>query len=123
VLSSEGLVKRNVYTSKGVEYHYFTEALTFNDIHQAALLGPRYSKNDGRFYSFDVIDLFGHRVCVESQRTKDDRPLADSPMRCRKTVGMPAHQIVLLQFAVFLVKIPPKNVYGIIPESLCRSEP
>jgi putative transposase len=63
--------------------------LTFNNIHQADLLGPRYIKNDGRFYSFNVIDLFSHRVYVESQRTKDDRQVAASLMRCWKTVGMP----------------------------------
>jgi putative transposase len=63
--------------------------LTFNNIHQADLFGPRYIKNDGRFYSFNVIDLYSHRVYVESQRTKDDRQVAASLMRCWKTVGMP----------------------------------
>jgi len=52
-------------------------------------LGPRYIKNDGRFYSFNVIDLYSHRVYVESQRSKDDRQVAASLMRCWKTVGMP----------------------------------
>jgi putative transposase len=60
-----------------------------NNIHQADLVGPRYIKNDGRFYSFNVIDLFSHRVYLESQRTKDDRQVAASLMRSWKTVGMP----------------------------------
>jgi hypothetical protein len=33
------------------------EPLGCNNIHQADLLGPRYIKNDGRFYSLHVIGL------------------------------------------------------------------
>jgi hypothetical protein len=35
------------------------------------------------------MDLFSHQVFIESQRTKDDRQVASSLMRCWKTVGMP----------------------------------
>ena len=57
-----GLVKKTPYVPKGVEYPYFTEALTFNNIHQADLMGPRYIKGDGTFYSLNVMDIFSHRV-------------------------------------------------------------
>jgi hypothetical protein len=63
--------------------------LTFNNVHQADLFGPRYIKNDGRFYSFNVIDLYSHQVYIESQRTKDDRQVAASLLRCWKAIGMP----------------------------------
>jgi hypothetical protein len=63
--------------------------LAFNNIHQADLFGPRYIKNDGKFYSLNIIDLYSHRVYLESQRTKDDRQVASSLMRCWKSVGMP----------------------------------
>jgi putative transposase len=49
ILKREGLVKKTLYTPKGVVYPYFTEALGFNNIHQADLLGPRYIKDDGGF--------------------------------------------------------------------------
>jgi hypothetical protein len=74
---------------KGVEYPYFTEALDFNNIHQADLVGPRYIKGDGRFYSLNVMDLFGHRVYIESKRTKQDGQIAASLLRCWKVLGPP----------------------------------
>ena len=53
-------------------------------------MGPRYIKGDGRFYSFNVMDLYSHRVYLEAQRTKADERIASSLMRCWKTVGIPA---------------------------------
>jgi len=36
-----------------------------------------------------VIDVFTHQVYIESQRSKEDRQIACSLMRCWKAVGMP----------------------------------
>jgi len=36
-----------------------------------------------------VVDVFSHRVYIESQRTKEDRQVAGSLMRCWKTLGLP----------------------------------
>jgi hypothetical protein len=36
-----------------------------------------------------VIDIFSHRVYIESQRTKADRPLAQSLLRSWKAIGPP----------------------------------
>jgi hypothetical protein len=72
-----------------VEYPYFTQALDFNNIHQADLLGPRYIKGDGRFYSLNVMDLYSHRVFLHPQRTKHDQGVAWGLIRCWKTMGMP----------------------------------
>jgi hypothetical protein len=63
--------------------------LGYNNIHQADLLGPRYIKNDGRFYSFHIIDLYSHRVFIQSLRHKDDATMAQSLIRCWKTMGIP----------------------------------
>jgi len=35
------------------------------------------------------MDLFSHRVYIESQRTKEDKPIAASLMRCWKALGIP----------------------------------
>jgi len=78
VLKREGLVKKPSYVPKGVAYPYFTEALEINNIHQVDLVGPRYIKGDGRFYSLNVVDLFSHQVYLEPQRTKADEPVASS---------------------------------------------
>ena len=74
---------------KGVEYPYFTEALDINNIHQADLVGPRYIKGDGRFYSLNVMDRFSHRIYIESQRTKQDKQIAASLLRSWKVLGPP----------------------------------
>ena len=52
-------------------------------------MGPRYIKGDGRFYSFNVMDLATHQVYIESQRSQEDRQIASSLMRCWKAMGMP----------------------------------
>lgn len=35
------------------------------------------------------MDLFSHRVYIESQRTKEDRQVASSLLRCWKAIGLP----------------------------------
>ena len=52
-------------------------------------MGPRYIKNDGKFYSFNVMDLYSHRVYIESQRTKQNQQVVASLMRCWKAMGIP----------------------------------
>lgn len=53
------------------------------------MVGPRYIKGDGRFYSLNVIDLYSHRAYIEAQRTKEDDQVAQSLLRCWKAVGIP----------------------------------
>jgi putative transposase len=53
------------------------------------LVGPRYIKGDGRFYSMNVIDLYSHRVFIESNRTKEDDNIAKGLLRCWKSMGLP----------------------------------
>ena len=53
------------------------------------LVGPRYIKGDGRFYSMNVMDLYSHRVFIESSRTKEDDNIAHGLLRCWKSMGLP----------------------------------
>ena len=53
------------------------------------LVGPRYIKGDGKFYSMNVIDLYSHRVFIESSRTKEDDNIAHGLLRCWKSMGLP----------------------------------
>ena len=89
VLKKAARVKKTSYIPKGVQYPYFKEPLDYNNIHQADRLGPRYIKNDGKFYAFNVMDLFSHQLYIESQRTKQDPQVASSLLRCWKAVGLP----------------------------------
>jgi hypothetical protein len=72
-----------------VDYPYFVDPLDFNNVHQADLVGPRYIKNDGRFYSFNIMDIFSHRIYIESQRTKQGRQVAASLLKSWKALGVP----------------------------------
>jgi len=72
-----------------VEYPYFTEPLDCNHIHQADLLGPRYLKGNGRFYSLNIMDLYSHRIFLHPQRRKDDQSVALGLISCWKTMGIP----------------------------------
>jgi len=60
-----------------------------NNIHQADILGPRYIKGDGRFFSFNVIDVATHQVYIESCRSQEDRQIASRLLKCWKAMGMP----------------------------------
>jgi len=72
-----------------VEYPYFTEPLGCNHIHQADLIGPRYIKGDGRFFSLNIIDLYSHRVFLHPQRRKDDDTTVQGLISCWKIMGLP----------------------------------
>ena len=52
-------------------------------------MGPRYIKGDGRFYSFNIIDVATHQVYIESQRSQEDRQIGSSLLRSWKAIGMP----------------------------------
>jgi len=53
------------------------------------LVGPRYIKGDGRFYSLNIMDLYSHRIYIEGQRTKEDDQIAQNLLRCWKVMGLP----------------------------------
>ena len=72
-----------------MEYPYFRDPLGINHIHQADLVGPRYIKNDGRFYSLHIMDLYSHCISIHPQRRKDDEAVARGLLRCWTTMGLP----------------------------------
>ena len=64
--------------------------LTFSEsIQQADLLGPRYIKNDGRFYSMNVLDTQSYLAAINPCRTKGDDDIARGLLRSWKTIGLP----------------------------------
>jgi transposase len=58
-------------------------------IQQADFLGPRYIKNDGRFYSMNVFDTQSYLAAINPCRTKGDEDVALSLLRSWKTIGLP----------------------------------
>jgi putative transposase len=67
------------------------EPSEINALHQVDLVGPRYLKRDGRFYSFNVIDVCGHRAKVNAIRSKRDDEIAGSLISTWKTIGIPGY--------------------------------
>ena len=62
-----------------------------NHIHQADLVGPRFIKKDGRFYSFNVMDVGTHRVKLNPVRNKGDALIASGLVESWKALGIPEY--------------------------------
>jgi len=89
ILKREGLQQKKLpYVPKGKAYPKM-EALFANSIHQADIVGPRYIKGDGRFYSLNVMDIDTHRIKLNPSRRKDDESLAEGLIETWKKLGIP----------------------------------
>lgn len=82
--------KRTKYQSKGVNYPapIITKS---NDLHQMDAIGPRYLKDDGRFYSINIIDAFDRRCNVNPMRRKTRIDVISALIRCWQTMGIPKY--------------------------------
>ena len=91
IIKRAGLVRKpksQPYAAKGKAYPKMP-ALGVNSIHQADLVGPRYIKGDGRFYSLNAMDIFTHRVCVHPCRRKRDEQVTQGLIRTWQELGIP----------------------------------
>jgi putative transposase len=61
----------------------------FCHTHQMDLVGPRYIKGDGKFYSVNVIDTTTHSCYVKAVRTKSSDGIVEAIASFWKTHGMP----------------------------------
>ena len=61
----------------------------FCHTHQMDLVGPRYIKGDGKFYSVNVIDTTTHSCYVKAVRTKSSDGIVAAIAAFWKTHGMP----------------------------------
>ena len=57
--------------------------------HQMDLVGPRYIKGDGKFYSINLIDTTTHSCYVKAVRTKSSVGIVEAIASFWKTHGMP----------------------------------
>jgi hypothetical protein len=57
--------------------------------HQMDLVGPRYIKGDGRFYSINLIDVTTHSCFVKAVRTKSSEGIVQTIASFWQTHGMP----------------------------------
>ncbi len=68
VLKRNNLIKkRHRYQPKGINYPVL-RITGSNFLHQFDVVGPRYLKTDGRFYSANIIDAYDRRCCINPVR-------------------------------------------------------
>jgi len=82
--------KRPKYTPKGVDYPSL-EIIESNYVHQFDVVGPRYLKTDGRFYSVNFIDAYDRRCSVNPKRRQTRIDIAQALIRSWQTLGMPCY--------------------------------
>ena len=91
VLKRNSLVKkRKKYEPKGVDYPAL-KATCSNFMHQFDVVGPRYLKTDGRFYSANAIDAYDRRCCINPIRRQTKTDIMASLLRCFRLLGIPEY--------------------------------
>ena len=78
------------YVSKNVNYPSL-EITKSNYLHQFDLLGPRYLKDDGRFYSGNIIDAYDRRCSVNPMHRQTRIDVTDALIRSWQTLGIPTY--------------------------------
>ena len=92
ILKRKNLVsKKKPYEPKGKSYPEIVESSEMNNLHQVDLVGPRYIKGDGRFYSLNVIDICSHIIKLNTMCSKRDEEIANGLISTWKTVGIPEY--------------------------------
>jgi len=82
--------KRPRYTPKGTAYPSF-EITCSNFLHQFDIVGPRYLKSDGRFYSGNIIDAYDRKCCVNPKRRQTRIDVTDALIRSWQILGIPEY--------------------------------
>ncbi len=82
--------KRPKYISKNKNYPALDITKT-NFLHQVDVVGPRYIKSDGRFYSINIIDAFDRRALVNPKRRQTRIEVTQALLRAWQTLGIPVY--------------------------------
>lgn len=91
ILARHGKVrKREKYEPKGKPYPNFPSEAP-NDLQQGDLVGPRYIKGEGRFFSLNVMDVARHKVALSPLRTKEDKKVVAALLSIWQRLGIPKY--------------------------------
>jgi len=85
------LLKRTKYTPKGVSYPSLVITHS-NYVHQIDIVGPRYLKEDGRFYSVNIIDAFDRRNSTNPERRQNRTAVTKGLVSSWQTLGIPLYE-------------------------------
>ena len=87
ILKRNGLIiRRTKYQPVGKAYPVIGDDYP-NSVHQLDIVGPRYIKGDGRFYAFNLIDVYSHKVSLFPSRSQDDQSAAQALINAWKKIG------------------------------------
>lgn len=91
ILKRNKLVRKHPkYESKNINYPSL-EITHSNYLHQFDVVGPRYLKTDGRFYSANVIDAYDRRSSVNPTRGQTRIDITSALIRSWQTLGIPMY--------------------------------
>lgn len=88
ILKRNNLIqRREKYVPKGTSYPSLCVTQS-NDLHQMDVIGPRYLKGYGRFYSINIIDAFDRRgtIC-----RKNRMAIVSGLIHCWHMLGIPSY--------------------------------
>ncbi len=83
--------KRTKYSPKGVNYPSLAITRS-NYLHQLDVVGPRYLKEDGRFYSANIIDAYDRRNSINPDRRQNRMAITKALICSWKTLGIPLYE-------------------------------
>ena len=83
--------KREKYSPKGVNCPSLIVTHS-NYVHQIDVVGPRYIKEDGKFYSINIIDVFYRRNSTNPERRQNRIAVSKSLLFSWKTLGIPLYE-------------------------------
>ena len=82
--------QRTKYVPKGVNYPSLVISRS-NYLHQLDVVGPRYIKEDGRFYSVNIIDAYDRRSSINPDRRQNRRAIITALICSWNTLGVPCY--------------------------------
>ncbi len=91
ILRRNNLVhKQTKYSPKGVNYPSLAITQS-NYLHQLDVVGPRYLKEDGRFYSANIIDAYDRRNSINPDRRQNRMAITKALICSWQTLGIPCY--------------------------------
>ena len=82
--------QKTQYVPKGVNYPSLAISRS-NYLHQLDVVGPRYLKEDGRFYSINLIDAYDRRNSINPDRRQNRMAIIKALICSWHTLGIPCY--------------------------------
>lgn len=91
VLQRNHLIRKKTrYPSQNISYPA-VEATRSNVLHQFDIVGPRYLKSDGLFYSANTIDAYDRRCVVHPLRRQTKTDIIQALIHAWQSLGLPQY--------------------------------